>query len=73
MLAVPFKANVAWRCRIPNQRYRVTDWAVYDAALFRQEVAAAVSDEERDWCAARICGRSVEAVPRQAVITLAAR
>ena len=40
MLTVPFKANVAWRCRIPNQQYRVADWAVYDAALFRQAVAA---------------------------------
>jgi len=25
MLTVPFKANVAWRCRIPNQWYKVTD------------------------------------------------
>jgi Transposase DDE domain len=30
---VPFKANAARRHRIPKQRYRVTNWAAYDAAL----------------------------------------
>jgi Transposase DDE domain len=30
---VPFKANAARRHRIPRQRYRVTNWAEYDAAL----------------------------------------
>jgi Transposase DDE domain len=30
---VPFKANAARRHRIPKQRYRVTNWAEYDAAL----------------------------------------
>src|SRR5436189_6420583 len=33
MSAVPFKANAARRHRIPRQRYRVTNWAEYDAAL----------------------------------------
>jgi hypothetical protein len=30
---VPFKANAARRHRIPKQRYRVTNWAEYDASL----------------------------------------
>jgi Transposase DDE domain len=30
---VPFKANAARRHRIPKQRYRVTNWAMYDASL----------------------------------------
>jgi Transposase DDE domain len=30
---MPFKANAARRHRIPKQRYRVTNWADYDAAL----------------------------------------
>ena len=30
---MPFKANAARRHRIPKQRYRVTNWAAYDAAL----------------------------------------
>jgi hypothetical protein len=30
---MPFKANAARRHRIPEQRYRVTNWAEYDAAL----------------------------------------
>jgi hypothetical protein len=33
MSPVPFKANAARRHRIPKQRYRVTNWAEYDAAL----------------------------------------
>src|SRR4051812_23992418 len=31
--AVPFKAKVACRRHIPKQRYRVTNWAEYDAGL----------------------------------------
>jgi hypothetical protein len=30
---MPFKANAACRHRIPKQRYRVTNWSEYDAAL----------------------------------------
>ena len=30
---MPFQANAARRHRIPKQRYRVTNWAEYDAAL----------------------------------------
>jgi hypothetical protein len=30
---VPFKAHAARRHHIPKQRYRVTNWAEYDAAL----------------------------------------
>src|SRR3990170_2560009 len=30
---MPFKANAARRLHIPKQRYRVTNWAEYDAAL----------------------------------------
>ena len=30
---MPFKANAARRHRIPKQRYRVTNWAEYDASL----------------------------------------
>jgi Transposase DDE domain len=30
---VPFKANAARRHRIPKQRYRVTNWAEYEAGL----------------------------------------
>jgi hypothetical protein len=33
MSPVPFKANAARRHRIPKQRYRVTNWAEYDASL----------------------------------------
>src|SRR5215217_1759455 len=33
MSAVPFKANADRRHHIPQQRYRVTNWAEYDAAL----------------------------------------
>jgi hypothetical protein len=33
MSPVPFKANAARRHRIPKQRYRVTNWAEYNAAL----------------------------------------
>src|SRR3954464_7681309 len=32
-LLVPFKAHAAGRHHIPKQRYRVTNWAEYDAAL----------------------------------------
>src|SRR3954452_14230521 len=31
--AVPFKAKAAYRHHIPKQRYRVTNWAEYDAGL----------------------------------------
>jgi hypothetical protein len=30
---LPFKANADRRHHIPKQRYRVTNWAEYDAAL----------------------------------------
>jgi hypothetical protein len=30
---MPFKANRDCRHRIPKQRYRVTNWAAYDAGL----------------------------------------
>ena len=30
---MPFKANRERRHRIPKQRYRVTNWATYDASL----------------------------------------
>ena len=30
---MPFKANAARRHRIPKQRYRVTNWAEYNASL----------------------------------------
>ena len=30
---MPFKINAERRHRIPTQRYRVTNWAAYDAAL----------------------------------------
>ena len=30
---MPFKAHAARRHHIPKQRYRVTNWAEYDAAL----------------------------------------
>jgi hypothetical protein len=30
---MPFKANAAHRHHIPKQRYRVTNWAQYDASL----------------------------------------
>ena len=33
---MPFKANAARRHRIPRQRYRVTNWAEYDASLRRR-------------------------------------
>ena len=29
---MPFKANAARRHHIPKQRYRVTNWAEYDAS-----------------------------------------
>jgi hypothetical protein len=53
---VPFKANAARRRRIPKQRYRVTNWAAYDAALrqrgsptvwFSEEAIAAWRAEPR--------------------------
>jgi hypothetical protein len=33
---VPFKSNAARRHHIPKQRYRVTNWSEYDAALRQQ-------------------------------------
>src|SRR5215207_5984206 len=54
--AVPFKANAARRHRIPKQRYQVTNWAEYDAALrqrgsltvwFTEEAIAAWRAEPR--------------------------
>ncbi len=33
ILTMPFKASAARRHRIPKQRYRVTNWAEYDACL----------------------------------------
>ena len=54
--AMPFKANAARRHRIPKQRYRVTNWAEYDAALrqrgsltvwFSEEAIAAWRAEPR--------------------------
>jgi hypothetical protein len=56
MSAVPFKANAARRHHIPKQRYRVTNWAEYDAALrqrgtltirFTEEAIAAWRAEPR--------------------------
>jgi hypothetical protein len=53
---VPFKANAARRHRIPKQRYRVTNWAEYDASLrqrgsltvwFSEEAIAAWRAEPR--------------------------
>jgi hypothetical protein len=53
---VPFKANTGRRHRIPKQRYRVTNWAEYDAALrqrgcltvwFSEEAIAAWRAEPR--------------------------
>jgi hypothetical protein len=53
---VPFKANAARRRRIPKQRYRITNWAEYDAALrqrggltvwFTEEAIAAWRAEPR--------------------------
>src|SRR5215216_5386708 len=53
---MPFKTNAARRHRIPKQRYRVTNWAEYDAALrqrgsltvwFSQEAIAAWRAEPR--------------------------
>jgi hypothetical protein len=56
MSAVPFKANADRRHHIPKQRYRVTNWAEYDAALrqrgnltvwFTEEAIAAWRAEPR--------------------------
>jgi hypothetical protein len=53
---VPFKANAARRHHIPKQRYRVTNWSEYDAALsqrgsltvwFSEEAIAAWRAEPR--------------------------
>ena len=53
---MPFKANAARRHRIPKQRYRVTNWAQYDASLrqrgsltvwFTEEAIAAWRAEPR--------------------------
>ncbi|MGF9759357.1 IS5 family transposase [Microvirga sp. 0TCS3.31] len=53
---MPFKANAARRHRIPKQRYRVTNWAEYDASLrqrgsltvwFTEEAIAAWRAEPR--------------------------
>ena len=53
---MPFKANAARRHHIPKQRYRVTNWAEYDAALrqrgsltvwFSEEAIAAWRAEPR--------------------------
>ncbi|CAA9283552.1 MAG: Mobile element protein [uncultured Craurococcus sp.] len=53
---MPFKANADRRHRIPKQRYRVTNWAEYDAALrqrgsltvwFSEEAVAAWRAEPR--------------------------
>jgi hypothetical protein len=53
---MPFKANAARRHHIPKQRYRVTNWSEYDAALrqrgsltvwFSEEAIAAWSAEPR--------------------------
>ena len=53
---MPFKANAARRHHIPKQRYRVTNWAEYDAALrqrgsltvwFTEEAIAAWHAEPR--------------------------
>src|SRR3990170_2544213 len=53
---MPFKANAARRLHIPKQRYRVTNWAEYDAALrqrgsltiwFSEEAIAAWRAEPR--------------------------
>ncbi len=53
---MPFKANAARRHRIPKQQRRITNWAVYDAALrqrgsltvwFTEEAIAAWHAEPR--------------------------
>jgi hypothetical protein len=53
---MPFKANAGRRHHIPKQRYRVTNWAEYDAALrqrgsltvwFSEEAIAAWQAEPR--------------------------
>src|SRR3712207_2149836 len=56
MPVVPFKANADRRHHIPKQRYKVTNWAAYDAALrqrgsltvwFTEEAIAAWRAEPR--------------------------
>jgi hypothetical protein len=66
MSPVPFKANAARRHHIPKQRYRVTNWAEYDASLrqrgsltvwFTEEAIASWRAEPRrtpGGCVARI-------------------
>jgi hypothetical protein len=43
---MPFKANAARRHHIPKQRYRVTNWAEYDAALRQRGSLTAWFSEE---------------------------
>src|SRR5215203_2101203 len=43
---MPFKANAARRHHIPKQRYRVTNWAEYDAALRQRGSLTVLFSEE---------------------------
>ena len=56
---MPFKANADRRHRIPKQRYRVTNWAEYDAALRQRGSLTVWFSEEaiEAWRAAPRIGR----------------
>ena len=58
---MPFKSNAARRHHIPKQRYRVTNWAEYDAAL-RQRGSLTVWFSEEAIAAWRAERRTHEAV-----------
>jgi len=63
---VPFKAHAAGRHHIPKQRYRVTNWAEYDAAL-RQRGSLTVwfsEDAITHWPMGRL--RKTTSVPARA-------
>src|SRR3954468_11630793 len=54
---VPFKAHAAGRHHIPKQRYQVTNWAAYDAAL-RQRGSLTVWFSEEAFAAWRAAPRT---------------
>src|SRR4051794_18634735 len=75
---MPFKANAARRHHIPKQRYRVTNWAGYDAALrqrrsltvwFSEEAIAAWRAEPRT---TRGCQAHYSALAIRTALTLRA-
>jgi hypothetical protein len=64
---MPFKANRERRHRIPKQRYRVTNWATYDASLRARDSLTVwfTAEAMEAWKAESCTSRAVRPPPKR--------